>query len=191
MRKVTLILPGFAIAALSFLAGRWWGSSGTSDKLMREEIIRWDQRAALDRSVLQSFPVRSNTMVSGTYLMDVWFPNSKLPTREVVLECEHGEISAAAFSRNRERQKLSVDGSVIYWSQEGAGYEADAKYVGLVDGGEMWGRVYGWNPGDQSVGLWRVYPKPSHSDQTDGARIRSQSVRPETNRVSATAGSAR
>jgi hypothetical protein len=163
MRKVILIFLGVATAGLSFIIGTWWEGASTSEKLMPEEMKHWDQLATLDRDLLKRFTVRSNTMTSGTYLMDIWFPQSTLPTQQVVLECEHGQITVAAFSRNGGNQKLSIDGNIVSWTQEGAGYEANAKYVGLVDGNGMWGRVYGWNPGDQSVGMWRIYPKPSDS----------------------------
>ena len=113
--------------------------------------------------MLQSLPLRSNTMTSGTYLVDVWFPASKLPTREIVLHCENGQINIPAFNRNGGPQTLPVNGRVVSWTQEGAGYEANAKYVGFVDGDEIWGRVYGWNPGNQSLGFWRNYPKLNKS----------------------------
>jgi hypothetical protein len=103
-------------------------------------------------------------MVSGTYLMDVWFPGTQLGTREVALRCENGQLSVPApntFSRSQGAQMLSVAGNVVSWTEEGALYEANPKYVGLIDGDGMWGRIYGWNPGDQSVGLWRIYPKPA------------------------------
>lgn len=188
MRKLILILLGVAIVALSFVAGKWWGSASASEKLMHEEMSRWGQLADLDSSVLRDFPVRSNAIASGTYLMDVWFPGSKLPTREVALRCENGQINIAAFDRNGGPQTLSLSGSVVWWTQEGAGYEANAKYVGLVDGGEMWGRVYGWNPGDQSVGLWRIYPKASNSGQQGGPASRGQPAGSGTKRTPAPAG---
>jgi hypothetical protein len=165
VRKLIIILTGVAVVLVSFAIGKWWGSANTSEKLMQEEMSRWGKRAALDRSVLHSFPVRRNALTSGTYLMDVWFPSSKLPAREVVLNCANGQITVPAFNRNRGSQTLSVEGNVVSWTQEGGGYEADTEYVGLIDGNEMWGRIYGWNPGDQSLGLWRIYPKPSTNGQ--------------------------
>jgi len=171
-RRLVFIFIGVGLASVSFVVGRWCGSVSTSEKLMQEEMSHWDQFAAMDRAVLQTFPTRSNTMTSGTYLMQVWFPKLNLGTQEVVFHCEHGQISVPApntFSRSGGAQTLSVTGNVVSWTQEGALYGADAKYVGLVDGDGMWGRVYGWNPGVQSVGLWRIYPKPAQERPTKGS----------------------
>jgi len=164
-RSLLLVFIGLALAGVSFVSfvvGRWCSSFSASEKLMQEEMRHWDQFAAMDKIVLQTVPTSSNTMTSGTYLMQVWFPKLNLGTREVVLHCENGQISVPApntFSRSGGSQALSLTGNVVSWTQEGALYEANAKYVGLVDGDGMWGRVYGWGPGEQSVGIWRIYPK--------------------------------
>jgi hypothetical protein len=171
-RRLVLISLGVGLAAVAFVVGRWCGSVSTSEKLMQEEMSRWDQFALMDKTVLQTFPARSNTMTSGTYLMQVWFSKMNLGTQEVVFHCENGQISVPApntFSRSRGTQTLSVTGNVVSWTQEGSLYEANAKYVGLIDGDGMWGRVYGWNPGDQSVGFWRIYPKPAQAPPTKGS----------------------
>jgi hypothetical protein len=194
MRKLILTSIGVGVVMVSFLIGRWWGSGSAAERLMQEEMMRYGKFSDLDRSVLPSVPARSNVMTSGAYLMDVWFSGTHLGPREVNLQCENGTISIPApntFTRSGGSQTLSVKGSVVSWTQEGAGYEANPKYVGLVDGDEMWGRVYGWSPGDQSVGLWRIYPKPSKTGQQDGAANGSQPIRSETNRTSSAAGSRR
>ena len=195
MRKLILTSFGVGVAVVSFFSGRWWGSGSAAGKLMQEEVNRNGKFADLDRRVLQSFPARTNVITSGAYLMEVWFPGTHLAPHEVNLHCENGQISVPApntFSRSGGSQTLSVTGNVVSWTQEGAGYEANPEYVGLVDGGEMWGRVYGWNPGDQSVGLWRIYPKPNNkTGQQDGAASGSQLVRSETNSAPVAAGSGR
>jgi hypothetical protein len=171
-RGLVLILIAAGLTGVSFVIGRWCGRVSTSEKLMQEEMSHWDQFAAMDKAVLQTFPSRSNTMTSGTYLMQVWFPNLNLGTQAVVLHCENGQITVPApntFSRSGAAQTLSVTGHVVSWTQEGAGYEANPKYVGIVDGDGMWGRVYGWNRGVQSVGLWRIYPKPTQEPPTKGS----------------------
>lgn len=164
MRKPILTCIGVGLAVLSFFIGRWWGGASATEKLMQEEMIRYGKFANLDRTVLQGFPARSNAMTSGTYLMEVWFPDGAHPSpHEVKLRCENGKIVVPAtnsFTRSGGPLTLSVTGNVVSWTEEGALYEANPEYVGLIDGGEMWGRVYGWNPGDQSVGIWRMYPKP-------------------------------
>ena len=157
-----LILLGIGITIVSFIIGRWWGSTSESGNQIQAELSRYDPLANLDMAVLQTLPVRSNTMTSGTFLREVWFLKSLHWTNEVVLHCENGQISVPApntFSRSGDAQSLLVTGNVVSWTQEGALYEANPKYVGIVDGDGMWGRVYGWNLGDQSVGFWRIYPK--------------------------------
>ena len=157
-----LILLGIGITIVSFIIGRWWGSTSESGNQIQAELSRYDPLANLDMAVLQTLPTRSNTMTSGIFLKEVWFLKSQHWTNEVLLHCENGQISVPApntFSRNGNAQSLSVTGNVVSWTQEGALYEANPKYVGIVDGDGMWGRVYGWNLGDQSVGFWRIYPK--------------------------------
>jgi hypothetical protein len=168
-KKLVIIIAALVVTVFSFVLGRWWGSMSTSEKLMQEEMRHWDQFAAIDKAALQTLPARTNKMTSGAYLMQVWFPKLNLGTQEVVLHCENGQISADKFSRSGAAQTLSVTGNVVSWTQEGAGYEANPKYVGLVDGDGMWGRVYGWGAGDQSVGFWRIYPNPSQPRPTKGS----------------------
>jgi hypothetical protein len=177
MRKSILILSGVGVAWLSFVVGRWWGDANASERLMHEEMSRWDKFAALDTNVLQSFPARRNTLASGAYLMDRWFVGHQRETWELALRCENGQVTVLgtnSFNRSRAPQSLSVNGNVISWSGEGILYEANEKYVGLIDGSEIRGRVYGWNPGDESIGLWRIYPKPLNSEQNSGVTKRSQ-----------------
>lgn len=192
--KFLVMFAGIGIAIVSFVIGRWRGAVSESEKLMQEEMSRYEKFASMDRAVLQTFPVQSNTMLSGTYLMQVWFPKSQVGTQEVILHCENGQISVPApntFSRSQSAQMLSVTGNVVSWTQEGAGYEANPKYVGLVDGDEMWGRIYGWGPGDESVGLWRIYPKPNKSGQPDRAANGSELIRLGINSTSSAATSRR
>src|SRR5438105_2525138 len=99
MRRVGLILIAVGIAVVSLLIGRRCGRTAAEVKAIRDEMKRVDQFAELDRTVLQTFPARTNAMVSGTYLMQVWFPRSQLGTQEVVLRCENGHITVPAPNR--------------------------------------------------------------------------------------------
>ncbi len=138
MPKLILTSFGVGAVALSFFVGRWWGSGIASRKLMQEEMMRYGKFADFDRSVLQSFPARTNVITSGAYLMEVWFPGTHLAPHEVNLHCENGQISVPApntFSRSGGSQTLSVTGNVVSWTQEGAGYEANPEYVWL---GRWW-----------------------------------------------------
>jgi hypothetical protein len=198
MRKLILTSIGVGVVVVSFLIGRWWGSAGATGKLMQEvmqeEMMRYGKFADLDKSVLQSFPARSNVVTSGAYLMEVWFPGAHLPPHEIKLRCENGKISVPAtnsFTRSGGSLTLSVTGNVVSWTEEGALFEANPEFVGLIDGDEMWGRVYGWNPGDQSVGIWRIYPKVDTSGQLGDAANAVKPFSSETNRTPSTAGSPR
>jgi len=140
MRKLILISIGVGVVVVSFFIGCWWGSGSAKGKLMQDEMMRYGKFADLDRSVLQSFPTHSNFITSGAYFMDVWFPGTHLAPREVILHCENGQISVPApnpFRRGGSSQTLLVTGNVVFWTEEGAGYEADPKYVGLIDGEEI------------------------------------------------------
>jgi len=170
MRKAGFIIFGIVIAVVAFVVGRWWEGTAARTKAMQEEMSRMDRLAEFDKNMLQNLAVRSNVLTSGTYVMQMWFLSSSQSnsrpqqpgTQEFALHCENGQTIVRArsgFTRDGSSRTFIITNNVVSWTQEGAGYEANAKYVGIVDGDEMWGRVYGWGPGDQSVGFWRIYPK--------------------------------
>src|SRR5436305_13049503 len=96
MRKLILASFGVGVVVVSFFVGHWWGSRSAARKLMEDEMLRYGKFADLDRSVLQSFPARSNVITSGAYLMEVWFPGTHLAPHELILHCENGQISVPA-----------------------------------------------------------------------------------------------
>ena len=55
------------ITIVSFIIGRWWGSTSESGNQIQAELNRYDPLANLDMAVLQTLPVRSNTMTSGLF----------------------------------------------------------------------------------------------------------------------------
>ena len=56
-----------------------------------------------------------------------------------------------------------IEDHVVSWFEEGVLYDAGVKYVGLVSGDEMFGRVYNYSQErNGEVGFWRIYPEVRH-----------------------------
>ncbi len=160
-----------AVAVISYFAGKWCGGMRVSERAMKEQMRNWEQFAKVEESVLPTLPAHTNTMKSGNYIMQMWFADGTILSNAVSLTCANGQVRAAKFKRNGDSEILVNSGSVASWTEEGAGYEANAGCVGVVDGDSMWGHIYGWNAGKQSVGLWRIYPATiANPDLDSGAR---------------------
>ena len=92
------------------------------------------------------------------------FPGKPPATEEVVLAFTDGRLTlpqSAKPHRNGMAETLVQNDNVVSWHCEGTMYEADAECVGIMDGNLIWGRIYGWNPGEEAIGVWRMYPKPA------------------------------
>ena len=121
-----------------------------------------NQRAEFDRQTLAMISTKSNALISGTYSMTTWLPGNPAQVHELFLTVSNGIpifSPTNAGHRNGMADTFTVNGKVVSWHMEGIFYEGNAEFVGLIDGNEMWGRVYGWNPGTEEIGIWRLSPK--------------------------------
>lgn len=96
--------------------------------------------------------------------METTFPG-KPPTNCVLqLVFSNGQFALpkpAVCQRAGMHDTLVQNNNVVSWYNEGVMYEANAECVGLIDGNMIWGRIYGWNSGDESIGVWKIYQTPN------------------------------
>jgi hypothetical protein len=163
-RRITFCCGLVAVIGIGYLAGVFHESLRSSEQAMSERMHHWDQLADLDRTFLKTISAATNNLTSGNYLLEFWFPHHKPRVEELTLQIQDGKIifpAPKSPGRAGIAETFSMAGNVVSWLDEGALYEADAKFVGIITGTEIYGRVYGWNSGDESIGWWRIYPKTS------------------------------
>jgi hypothetical protein len=165
-RRIILGIAILAALAAAYGLGQFKATIDRSTRQMHADLEHWRQLAELDRSFLKNVVTRPSTLTSGTYVMETTFPGQQ-PTSSVLhLVFANGQFALpkpTTPGRAGMSDTLVQDGHVVWWLHEGIMYEADAECVGLIDGGTIWGRIYGWNPGAESIGVWRIYPKPENT----------------------------
>jgi hypothetical protein len=158
-RKITIFVALLAALAAAYGIGQFKASIDSSTRQMNADFEHWRQLAELDRSFLTNVVTRPSTLTSGAYVMETTFPG-KAPTNCVLqLVFSNGQFALpkpTTPGRAGMADTLVQNGSVVSWRHEGIMYEATAECVGLIDGDTIWGRIYGWNPRDESIGVWRI-----------------------------------
>lgn len=165
-RKIINIVMAVGLLIIAYGVGSCRASYYASVNQMNRDFDHWKKLAELDRSFLTNVVTRPSALTSGTYVMETTFPG-KTPTNWVLqLVFSNGQFALPKPTVQRRAgmaDTLVQNGNVVSWCHEGIMYEADAECVGLIDGDAIWGRIYGWNPGDESIGVWRIYPQPAES----------------------------
>jgi len=162
-RNILLAVGAVVLVLGAYHFGYIRSSMESSMDVMAAQFKYWAQLAELDRAFLTNAVTRPSTLVSGPYVLETHFPGKPPQTTALDLVFTNGRFALPRPEqpgRSGMADTLIQNGSVVSWYHEGSIYEADAECVGLIDGNMMWGRIYGWNPGDESIGIWRIYPKP-------------------------------
>ena len=116
-----------------------------------------------DREFLSKIPTHPNALVSGIYVLEVQFPGEPATLQDLNLAFVGGQFALKPSSElhvDGMEDTLVQNGNVVTWIEEGTGYLTNTEWVGLIDGEQLWGRVYNWGPDDQIMGYWRMYRKP-------------------------------
>lgn len=145
--------------AAAYGIGQFKASIDSFSRQMNADIKNWRQLAELDRSFLTNVVTRPSTLTSGAYVMETTFPGQAPTNWTLQLVFSNGQFALpkpTTPGRAGMADTLVQNGSVVSWYHEGTMYEATAECVGLIDGDTIWGRIYGWNPGDESIGVWRI-----------------------------------
>jgi hypothetical protein len=167
-QRIILVASMLVLIAIAYGVGHFKASYDISVSQMNSDFEHWQSLAKLDRSFLTNIVTRPSTLTSGAYVMETTFPG-KAPTNYVLdLVFSNGQFALPKPTNPKRAgmaDTLVQRGNVVSWAYEGVMYEADAECVGLIDGNVIWGRIYGWNSGDESIGLWRIYPKPNEQQK--------------------------
>lgn len=161
-RKVIIIITVIAALAAAYSIGYSKSSVDSSINQMNQDFENWTQLAELDKSFLTNIVTQSSTLKTGTYVLETRFPRKPPKTEVIDLVFSNGQFALPKPTephRNGMADTLVQNGNVVSWHHEGIMYEANAECVGLIDGNMIWGRIYGWNPDDESIGVWKLYPK--------------------------------
>jgi len=162
-RRVIIVVAVLAALAVAYGIGYFKASVELSASQMNQDFEHWAQLAELDRSFLTNVVTRPSTLATGTYVLETRFPGKPPKIDVLELVFSKGQFAlpkSAEPHRNGMADTLVQNGNVVSWHHEGIMYEANAECVGLIDGNTIWGRIYGWNSDDESIGVWRIYPKP-------------------------------
>lgn len=166
-RKITLVI----VILILLVAAYWVGFVRASIIERDRDFVHWRRLAELDRSFLKTVVARPNKLTTGDYVMETHFLGVPPKVDILHLEFSNGRLVPPASSPPMEQRRtgmsdtFKVDGNVVSWYYEGILYEPLAECVGVIDGDTAWGRIYGWNIGDESIGLWRLYPKTPEPKQ--------------------------
>ena len=161
--KIIVIGLLIFVAVAAYYAGQIKSSFDSSLAQMNRDFEHWDQLAQLDRSFLTNVIIRPSSLISGRYVLEIRFPGEPPLIDHLDLVVSNGLIALPKSNkphRNGMADTLAQNGNVVSWHYEGIAYEANAECVGLIDENMIWGRVYGWNPGNESIGIWKLYPQP-------------------------------
>ena len=170
MKRILLIVSIFALLALAYGIGYYRAGYQAGVRQMNEDLEHWEQLAKLDRVFLTNIVTRSNALTTGTFVLETSFPGKPPWTEVLSLTFSNGVFALpkpVQPQRAGMAETLVQNGNVVSWLDEGILYEANAEWVGLIDGNKIWGRVYGWNAGQESIGFWRIYPAPASSAAND------------------------
>jgi hypothetical protein len=162
MKKVIIGCAFLLIGIIGYFVGVLYEGGATSAEAMKQDLRLRKLWADSDEVFLQRIST-SNSLVSGSFVMETWFPDQVSTTNQINLQIVEGKVvfpSSGMPQTNRDgmAETFFMLNNVVSWRQEGIMYEGNAEFVGIVSGDGMWGRMYGWNPGEQAIGFWRIYP---------------------------------
>ena len=164
MKKTPWILP---LAAILVSAGYLIPSIRRSNAAMDEHDFRVSDVPAAELKFLKTLD--SSTLLppnlqSGTHILKIRMPSGKVTSSTLEIPFEDNQFAFKASdnpARTRMEESALIEGHVVSWHQEGALYDTGVKYVGVVSGRQMFGRVYNYVQTPQGeVGFWRIYPQP-------------------------------
>ncbi len=159
-RKRNIIIIGAAL--LLPVIGYWVGQSHGSNKEVKHRTKRdlelHGQLVELDQWFLAGVATRPSIMTSGKYTLATRWAGRKTEVSMVDLEISDGRVSKMT---GLPIQDIVQTGKVVSWEQVDMDEGPSARFIGLMDGDGMWGRVYvkpgqGWHEGEPpAYGVWR------------------------------------
>ena len=161
-RKIIGVCAALALLTIAFWIGRASGINSASELQTKHDLELHKELVGLDQSFLTNVVTRPNTMTSGLYTLELQFAGKTKQVSELRLEFSDGKLVKPS---QLPIQDIVQVGSVISWEQYDADEGSSTKFIGLIDGNVMWGRVYqepgrGWKQGEPpAYGVWFLHPK--------------------------------
>ena len=164
-QKIIVVVSVLILLVTAFLTGRRSGMHVAIEQQTKQQLQRdlqlHRELVELDRLFLPNIPVSPNTMTSGSYTLETWIAGK--PEENSVLKMEFADGKLVKLPPRVPIQDIQQTENVISWERYDMHEGPSAIFIGLIDGNEMWGRVYvepgqGWREGEPpAYGVWRLY----------------------------------
>lgn len=161
-RKIIPISAVLVLLVVTYMVGQRNGIKAESEQQSKRDLQLHHQLVELDESFLTSVVTRPNVISSGTYTLETRFAGQSVKTSTVKLTFSDGQLMKL---ENLPTQGIQQTGNVVSWEQFDPDEGPSARFVGIIDGYVMWGRIYmkpgqGWREGTPpAYGVWRLYPQ--------------------------------
>jgi hypothetical protein len=163
LKRIIVVCAILVLLPISYWVGRDVGQESSANLYAKREIELHKQLVEFDQSFMTNAVTQPGTMTSGLYSLETRFPGKAREVCEVTLEFTNGRL--VKVSEPKHTQNLIHTANVVSWEQHDIGKHDErpgARFVGVIDGDAMWGRVYvepaqGWHAGEPpEYGVWSV-----------------------------------
>jgi hypothetical protein len=168
-RSIKITCGLLAILLIAYYIGRHGGHHSAIVQRMKLDFEQHKALVLLDQSFLSTIATHPNTMTSGVYMLETRFAGKTSEETAVEVQIDNGQLVKLA---KQPIQEIAQKGSVVSWERYDMDEGPAARFIGLIDGNMMWGRIYlmpgsGWREGQPSAyGVWRLHPKPDKEQPT-------------------------
>jgi len=137
----------------------------------------WEQVAQLDETLLTDIACHPGMFSSGTYVLEIRYPDVMPEIHRVKLVFADGKMQAPPNPREDScvSHSLVQAGGVLSWVLSDTEEGPPARYVGMMDGKLAWGRIYvspgnEWRPSPPAIGVWMLYPTTASDEPNEPSR---------------------
>ncbi len=160
MRRILMCMGiGLMIAGAAFWYGRDVGSDRAVKQRITRDMMQHHQLLELDRTFLARMGVQPNALVSGRYLFAKTLAGETTSVTPVEITVTEGQLRIVS---GITAGNFNQTGNVVTWQYVGNEMPV-AQYIGVIDGAELWGRIYvepgqGWHEGvPPNYGVWQLH----------------------------------
>jgi len=146
------------LAVITYWVGRFVGAESASKSRTKRDVTVHTELVKLDEMFLTNVVTRPSTLATGFYRLETKLAGKPTITSRMDLEFSNGRLTKISGNV----QNIVQTGSVVSWEQHDRNKGPSARFVGVIDGEMMWGRVYvapgqGWREGDPpEYGIWTL-----------------------------------
>jgi hypothetical protein len=123
---------------------------------MKHDVMVHTELLKLDEPLFTNVVTKPSTLTSGRYTLEMQIAGKPATNCVLDLEFSNGRLTKISGFV----QKVVQTGSIVSWEQYDMSESPTVKFVGVIDGDRMWGRVYvepgqGWREGEPpEYGVW-------------------------------------